>query len=269
MIYASIIFKLDSDSSAVALFARRSPDFHRKCVKKLWIMYPVADIMRLASLCSGVAEICLRLPPLSDVLPENAHPLDSPLGDLRPQRFVTSFSLNFGGFAPEWARPFYSNLTHLVITDDWDDWKMWPDLCKIPRLSHLMIGLSLQRPGARPFAVTSIAKILHDCKNLQVFVIDDIADQFGQPLWGRSVRAAKALANIEDPRLVVFRGWWDEPWSDQRPAEWEDYWNTVTNLWSSAEAQVKRRRVLLSLHFKDLFFEYQVSSRSCLLCVPI
>ncbi|KAJ7437791.1 hypothetical protein B0H11DRAFT_2106294 [Mycena galericulata] len=248
-IYRSIV--LTSYNSPAAPFASKSPEFYRRHVKQLWMVSPPQNILTIAALCQGVTDLCLRIPSITAVLPEDVHPLDSSIGDLRPRRFSTSFAQSFQRFSAEFTRPFYSNVTHLIMADDWQR-KEWPNLCLIPHLSHLMMELSMKDPGDFPGVVHSLSThVLRDCGNLEVLVFEDswIVTQPDRRPEDNGVLTA--LSKIDDARVVVFQ------WLNDAGNQWGSYWETTTALWPSAEAQVKRRRGLPSLkNPKDLLFQY-------------
>ncbi|KAJ7437783.1 hypothetical protein B0H11DRAFT_2206404 [Mycena galericulata] len=211
----------------------------------------VENMMTILSLCQGVTDVCLRLSPAKDisgVLFDDVHPLDSPIGNLRPRRLHTLLTTLLHGFPPEFDRPFYSNITHLIMVDDWSQWKEWRDLCNIPHLSHLMIEFSLDPDDPLEEVAQSVIYLLRGCASLQVFVFVMFEPlKANQPPGENAVLTT--LSAIGDARVVVFQ------WLDDTGIQWAPYWETTANMWPSAEAQVMRRRALSSLADpKDLLF---------------
>ncbi|KAJ7490263.1 hypothetical protein B0H11DRAFT_1017811 [Mycena galericulata] len=242
IIYRSIILT----SATLAPFASKSPEFYRRFVKQLRIVSRVQNMMTILSLCQGVTDLCLRLLPAKNI--SGGHPLDSPIGNLRLRRLDALLTTLLHGFPPEFDRPFYSNITHLIIVDDWSQWKEWRDLCNIPHLSHLMIEFYVDPDDPLEEVAQSVIYLLRGCASLQVFVFVTFEPlEANQPPGENAVLTT--LSTIGDARVVVFQ------WLDDTSIEWAPYWETTANMWPSAEAQVMRRRALSSLADpKDLLF---------------
>ncbi|KAG1752784.1 hypothetical protein EDB19DRAFT_1669710 [Suillus lakei] len=236
VIYKCVALQYGGSESArvldgfISALKTKPTSFFARYVKTLLLSdIPACYMMEILAVCTGLTD--LRIWPHTPSLVTHFVVTSS----IRPT--YLSFSAEHlaahgpHGRAPDFALPFYQELTHLELHDTWGQLMTWaPSFAMLTQLTHLALVFG------SPFSCGSIASyglstILINCSKLKVCVLRCMLSEdelrFGQDA---------AISNsIVDPRVVVV-GW------RRSQARWAGgLWNEKADLWNQAEVIIAKR----------------------------
>ncbi|KAJ7483342.1 hypothetical protein FB451DRAFT_1234162 [Mycena latifolia] len=166
----------------------RPAQFFMDNVKSLCVPGDIEPLVaeRVLKACQGVVNLAIWLPP------QHA-PLLPFVCLLRPKRLSINVCALYGsGCEPNFAHPFFSNVTHLELVD----WAGWATSIHIehlfPHLTHLALDFDCFTEGS----TTRIHEILASCRSL-VLCLGLVSND------PTMIVVSDHVANIGDPRLVI------------------------------------------------------------------
>ncbi|KAJ6568408.1 hypothetical protein DFH09DRAFT_1313856 [Mycena vulgaris] len=160
--------------------------------------------------CQGVVNLAIWLP-LQDA------PLFPVVSSLRPKRLsINVYALYGSKSEPDFAHPFFSNVTHLELVN-WLDWATFMHIDYLfPHLTHLALDFDCYTEGT----TARIREILASCRSL-VLCLGLVSDD------DTMIIASDHLAGIGDPRLVilsesdVLENWEASLWDGTDASVWD------------------------------------------------
>lgn len=232
VIYNCVALQYGSSDSArvlegfISAIKTKPSSFFARYVKTLLLSeIPACLTMEILAVCTGITD--LRVWPYTP----SAVAQFVVASPIRPTHLSFSAEHLVQDRAPNFALPFYRELTHLELHDTWGQLIAWePNFAMLPQLTHLafVFGSPFSSGTTASYALSSI---LVNCNKLKICVfccmLSEDELRFGQDA---------AIANsIVDPRVVVV-GW------RRSQARWAGrLWNEKANLWNQAEAIVAAR----------------------------
>ncbi|KAG2135422.1 hypothetical protein DEU56DRAFT_858210 [Suillus clintonianus] len=227
VVYKCVALKYGGSESArvlegfISALKTRPASFFARYVKTLLLSdIPACYMMEILAVCTGLTDL--------RIWPHTPSPVTHFVvtSSIRPTHLSFSAEhLAARGRGPNFALPFYQELTHMELHDTWGQLMTWaPNFAMLPHLTHLALVFG------SPFSCGSVASyglnaILANCSKLKVCVLRCMLSEdelrFGQD--------AVIANSIVDPRVVVV-GW------HRSRARWADgLWNEKTDLWNKAE----------------------------------
>lgn len=186
IIYESVTL---SNDTICALFCRtindRPHSFFIENVKSLCIPGDIDPIAarHILSICQGVINLAYWI--------EKGPPSFPEITTLRPKRLSMNTRGLFGERAPDFAHPFFTNVTHLEIVD-------WPwiedsaGLALLPHLTHLGVDLDHYDTSI----IERLRHILQSCRSLLVLLCLVPSDD-------AMLVASDAFSALDDDRIVI------------------------------------------------------------------
>ncbi|KAG1751369.1 uncharacterized protein EDB91DRAFT_1045319 [Suillus paluster] len=232
-IYKCVALKYDNSESArvlegfISALKTKPATFFARYVKTLLLSdIPTCHVMEILAVCTGLTDL--------RVWPHTPSPIAHFVvtTSIRPTHL--SFSAEHVAAhrrAPDFALPFYQEVTHLELHDTWGQLMTWaPNFAMLPQLTHLALVFGF------PFSCGSIVNyvlnaILANCSKLKVCVLRCMLSEdelrFGQ--------GAAIAQSITDPRVVVV------PWRRSQTRWAGGLWNENADLWNRAEVIMNTR----------------------------
>ncbi|KAF9461089.1 hypothetical protein BDZ94DRAFT_858482 [Collybia nuda] len=163
----------------------RPRSFFVEHVKSLCIPGDIDPMVagRILSTCQGVVNLAYWI--------EVGPPFFSKIASLRPKRLSINIRGLFGEGPPDFAHPFFRNVSHLELVD----WPWMGDstgLALLPHLTHLGVDLNHYDSSI----INRLRHILQSCGSLLVLLCLVPSDD-------AMMEASDALAILNDDRLVI------------------------------------------------------------------
>ncbi|KAG2043287.1 hypothetical protein BDR03DRAFT_1053002 [Suillus americanus] len=227
VIYNCVALQYGSSDSArvfegfISAIKTKPASFFARYVKTLLLSdIPACFMTDILAVCTGITD--LRVWPYTP----SAVAQFVVASSIRPTHLSFSAEqLAAHSRAPNFALPFYQELTHLELHDTWGQLMAWaPNFAMLPQLTHLafVFGSPFSSGNIASYALSAI---LVNCSKLKVCVLRCILSE-DELRFGQDAAIAKSIA---DPRVVVV-GW------RRSQARWAGgLWNEKTNLWNQAE----------------------------------
>ena len=166
----------------------RAPEFFATHVKSLCLTFTVEieQAQAILSVCTGLVDLAYWI--------LSKPPLFSFVAQMRPRRL----SINVGGLIGEsnlqLSHPFFSNITHLRLIDDWRQWTKWSaGFVHLHRLTHLKLASDSFDRDAISSVSTALRVILNGCKSLQVCILAVMSE----------AKSENLSYHLHDRRLVI------------------------------------------------------------------
>jgi hypothetical protein len=168
ILYATITLRKGQSSNFIRLIDSR-PEI-ASYVRTICLTTPHDHVVRVLSECTRIVNIACWVFLLTRLF--------YLVETYQPRRLSTSLTYLIGLYPP-FDHPFFSNITHLELTDSWGIWVNWVALQELPRLTH--IALDFQGDMESSVLLVGTLQAILTCKTLKIcllFVDDDVPEKF-------------------------------------------------------------------------------------------
>ncbi|CAK5276512.1 unnamed protein product [Mycena citricolor] len=229
----------------------KPPMFFAAYVKSLCILFdmPSEHMLRITSVCTGIDNLTTWFLPSQSQISAPPLSVARALAAIQPRRISVWHGITHPHPTDRYPfeGPVFSRVTHLNITNIWEDWSLWHWEALPPTLTHISLDLSFRagQPQSGRIAA-SVRRLLRDCRKLRVCALREVprglmstalllTERPEATIRGALVSALEVLGWM-DPRIVFFCI--PDPFQLRKAhCEWEDL------KWRVLEQATKQRLV--------------------------